>query len=182
MSHNIQELLSPNCALFFLFFLRNLFVNSTYWGIWLQAFRGFVVKISCPVSSEQHNVKQKEEQMWPQHKKYATMDTRTRPFISDQSLSFCRECFKCSQEILVPTSLLLISRLILTSLQNMILRDQDPLPPSYKIATKTLPFILSKPYGQGPTGRGFWVWDGTGRVLAKKFGYRDGSGWVMRKF
>ena len=141
MSHNIQELLSPNCALFFLFFLRNLFVNSTYWGIWLLGFRGFVVKISCPVSSEQHNVKQKEEQMWPQHKKYATMDTRTRPFISDQSLSFCRECFKCSQEILVPTSLLLIPRLILTSLQNMILTDQDPQPLSYKIATKTLPFI-----------------------------------------
>ena len=46
MSLNIQEFLSPNCALFFLFFLRNLFVNSTYWGIWLQAFRGFVVKIS----------------------------------------------------------------------------------------------------------------------------------------
>ena len=47
MSLNIQEFLSPNCALFFLFFLRNLFVNSTYWGIWLLGFRGFVVKISC---------------------------------------------------------------------------------------------------------------------------------------
>ena len=46
MSLNIQEFLSPNCALFFLFFLRNLFVNSTYWGIWLLGFRGFVVKIS----------------------------------------------------------------------------------------------------------------------------------------
>ena len=29
---------------------------------------------------------------------------------------------------------------------------------------------------QGPTGRGFRLRDGTGRVLAKKFGYRDGSG------
>ena len=28
--------------------------------------------------------------------------------------------------------------------------------------------------GQGPTGRGFLLRDGTGRVLAKKFGYRDG--------
>ena len=36
--------------------------------------------------------------------------------------------------------------------------------------------------GQGPTGRGFWLWDGTGRVLAKKVGYRDGSGRVVRKF
>ena len=35
---------------------------------------------------------------------------------------------------------------------------------------------------QGLTGRGFWLWDGTGRVLAKKFGYRDGSGRVVRKF
>ena len=35
---------------------------------------------------------------------------------------------------------------------------------------------------QGPTGRGFLLWDGTGRVLAKKFRYRDGSGWVMRQF
>ena len=30
-------------------------------------------------------------------------------------------------------------------------------------------------YWQGPTGRGFWLRDGRGRVLAKKFGYRDGS-------
>ena len=37
-------------------------------------------------------------------------------------------------------------------------------------------------FDQGPTGRGFRLRDGTGRVLAKKFGYRDGSGWVMRKF
>ena len=37
-------------------------------------------------------------------------------------------------------------------------------------------------YIQGQTGRGFLLRDGTGRVLAKKFGYRDGSGWVMRKF
>ena len=149
MSHNIQELLSPNCALFFLFFLRNLFVNSTYWGIWLLGFRGFVVKISCPVSSEQHNVKQKKSKCDHDTKKYKTMDTRKRPFISDQYLSFCREmvCFKCSQEILVPTSLLLIPCLILTSSQNIILTDQDPQPPSYKIATKTLPFILSKPHG-----------------------------------
>ena len=35
---------------------------------------------------------------------------------------------------------------------------------------------------QGPTGRGFWLRDRTGRVLAKKFGYRDGSGRVVRKF
>ena len=35
---------------------------------------------------------------------------------------------------------------------------------------------------QGPTGRGFWLRDGTGRVLAKKVGYRDGSGRVVRKF
>ena len=28
--------------------------------------------------------------------------------------------------------------------------------------------------GQGPTGRGFLLRDGTGRVIAKKFGYRDG--------
>ena len=35
---------------------------------------------------------------------------------------------------------------------------------------------------QGPTGRGFWLWDGTGRVLAKKLGYRDGSGRVLIKF
>ena len=35
---------------------------------------------------------------------------------------------------------------------------------------------------QGPTGRGFLLRDGTGRVLAKKVGYRDGSGRVVRKF
>ena len=27
---------------------------------------------------------------------------------------------------------------------------------------------------QGLTGSGFWLLDGTGRVPAKKFGYRDG--------
>ena len=35
---------------------------------------------------------------------------------------------------------------------------------------------------QGPTGRGFLLRDGTGWVLAKKFGYWDGSGRVVRKF
>ena len=34
---------------------------------------------------------------------------------------------------------------------------------------------------QGPTGRGFLLRDGTGRVLAKKIGYRDGSGRVVGK-
>ena len=34
----------------------------------------------------------------------------------------------------------------------------------------------------GPTGRGFWLRDGTGRVIAKKVGYRDGSGRVVRTF
>ena len=42
--------------------------------------------------------------------------------------------------------------------------------------------IISRPYMQGPTGRGFLLRDGTGRVLAKKFGYRDVSGWVASKF
>ena len=31
-------------------------------------------------------------------------------------------------------------------------------------------------------GIAFLHWDGTGRVPAKKFGYRDGSGRVVRKF
>ena len=35
---------------------------------------------------------------------------------------------------------------------------------------------------QGPTGRGFLLRNGTGQVLAKKFGYRDGSGRVVSKF
>ena len=35
---------------------------------------------------------------------------------------------------------------------------------------------------QGLTGRGFLLRDGTGRVLAKKFGYRDRSGRVVRQF
>ena len=35
---------------------------------------------------------------------------------------------------------------------------------------------------QGPTGRVFLLRDGTGRVLAKKFGYQDGSGRVVRRF
>ena len=37
-------------------------------------------------------------------------------------------------------------------------------------------------HDQGPTGRGFLLRDGTGRVIAKKVGYRDGSGRVVRKF
>ena len=40
--------------------------------------------------------------------------------------------------------------------------------------TDMLPNINSYlPHKQGPTGRGFWLRDGTGHVLAKKFGYRD---------
>ena len=47
--------------------------------------------------------------------------------------------------------------------------------------TKSASTPTSNGHGQGPTGRGFLLWDGTGRVFAKKFGYRDGSGRVMRK-
>ena len=34
---------------------------------------------------------------------------------------------------------------------------------------------------QGPTGRFFLLRDGSGRVLAKYFGYQDRSGWVVKK-
>ena len=42
--------------------------------------------------------------------------------------------------------------------------------------------FLTMTHIQGLTGRGFLLQDGAGRKLAKKFGYRDGSGRVVRKF
>ena len=41
---------------------------------------------------------------------------------------------------------------------------------------------IFSPSEQGLTGRGFLLRDGSGRVLAKKIGYRDGSGRVVRRF
>ena len=45
-----------------------------------------------------------------------------------------------------------------------------------------LTILVSKfvPWDQGLTGSVYLLSDGTGRVLAKKFGYWDGSGRVMR--
>ena len=60
----------------------------------------------------------------------------------------------------------------------IVLPSQPPLKTPFHMRKRKASFC----YSQGPTGRGFLLRDGTGRVLAKKFGYRDGSGWVMRKF